>query len=893
MTEAEKRTEKIVEKEIEEEMRQSYLDYSMSVIVGRALPDVRDGLKPVHRRILYAMYDMGMLSNKPFKKSARIVGEVLGKYHPHGDAAVYETMVRMVQDFSLRYTLIRGQGNFGSIDGDNAAAMRYTEVKLRKEAEEMLQDLDKETVRFVPNFDESLKEPSVLPSKFPNLLVNGSSGIAVGMATNIPPYNLREVCQGIIKVIDEPDVTFEELMTIVKGPDFPTGGIIAGRGGIRSAMSTGKGRVIVRAKTEIIEEKGKQTLIINEIPYQVNKAQLIEQIAELVKDKKVIGISDIRDESDREGMRVVIEIKRDSNAEIVLNQLLKHTRMQVTFGIINLVLVNYQPKVLPLKQLMVEFIDHRRDMVRKRTAFDLDKAAKRAHILEGLLVALLHIDKIIDLIKKSNTVEIATQQLVAEYKLSKEQTSAILEMRLQRLTGLEQNKIKDEHKSLLQTIKHLKEILADENKILVIIKDELTQIEKDYGDERRTEISGMEVENINVEDMIEDEQTVVSITHRGYIKRLPIDTYKQQRRGGRGVKAQSTKEEDFVKDIFVASTHDTIMFFTDTGQVHWLKAYEIPQASRTAMGTAIVNLLNIKDNSKIAASIQITEYTDKQFLMMATKRGTIKKTNLMEYSRPRQGGIKAIILEEGDDLIEVKLTDGNQDIILATQEGMAIRFNEQDARPIGRTSKGVRGINLKGNDQLIGMIHAPKDKTVLTVTENGYGKRTAIDEYRVIGRAGVGVRNIITSDRNGKVVAVLDVYDHDDVIFISKNGIIIRTDCKGISVIGRNTQGVRLMKLDEGDRVVSATRIVNEDVETPESKPKQDKPPTPPPKRERRQEETDEVKDTVGEDDFDFILEQTQEEKNNEKHSEQTPQKSEDKSMFDSVRDLNNMLRKR
>ena len=805
---SEKTREKIVKKLIEEEMKSSYLDYSMSVIVGRALPDVRDGLKPVHRRILYAMHQMGMFHNKPFKKSARIVGEVLGKFHPHGDTAVYDSLVRMVQPFSLRYPLIRGQGNFGSIDGDNAAAMRYTEAKLSKLSEEMLKDIEKKTVNFNPNFDSSLKEPSFLPAKLPNLLINGSSGIAVGMATNIPPHNLNEVADAAIHLIDNTDCGINELIQFVKGPDFPTAGIISGTKGIKSAYTTGKGRIIVKAKYNIEEGKKTKRIIVSEIPYMVNKSQLLEEIADLVTDKKIAGISDLRDESDRKGMRIVIILKKDSNHDIVINQLFKHTRLKTTFGVINLALVDGQLKILNLKELLQNYIDHRRNVVRKRTKFDLDKAEDRAHILEGLLVALKDIDSTVKMIKESNSADEAKKVLISKLEISEKQALAILDMRLQRLTGLEQEKIRKEHKELLELIEKLKKILADENKILQIIKEELAELKKNYGDERRTEILEEEEEEMVPEDLIKSENMVVTITHSGYIKRLPVGTYKSQRRGGKGVIAATTKEEDFVEDLFVANTHSYLLFFTNKGKVKWIKVYEIPEASRQSKGKAIINLLRLGEGEKVTAFVPVKEF--KGYLVMVTEKGVIKKTSLELFSRPRKGGIIALSLDEGDDLISVRKTDGERNLIIATRNGIAVRFSEKALRPMGRTARGVRGIRLKNEDKVVEMVVGREERTLLTVTEKGYGKRTPVGDYRLINRGGSGVINIKCTEKNGKVVAVKSVTDEDELMLISKKGIGIRVNAKDVSKIGRATQGVRIMRLSEGDKVVAAARIVKE-----------------------------------------------------------------------------------
>ncbi len=801
--------EKIVDRVIEEEMKQSYLDYSMSVIIGRALPDVRDGLKPVHRRILYAMNDMGMFHNKPFKKSARIVGECLGKYHPHGDTAVYDSMVRMTQDFSLRYPLVQGQGNFGSIDGDRPAAMRYTESRLNKISEEMIKDIDKQTVKFVPNFDNSLKEPSVLPSKIPNLLINGSSGIAVGMATNIPPHNMTEVCESIITTINNPKITIDELFQILKGPDFPTGGIICGKNQIIQAYKTGRGKIIVRSKIEVTEKKGKTALIIKEIPYMVNKAETIKEIARLVNDKKIRNISDIRDESDREGMRIVIELTKNANSKIVINQLFRHTRLQVTFGIIMLALVNNEPKILNLKQLIQEYIKHRQTIVRKRTEFDLKKAQERQHILSGLIIALNNIDSIIKSIKASKTVEEAKKVLISNYKLTEIQAKAVLEMRLQKLSSLEQQKIKQEYEELTKLIEKLNKILADENEILKIIKQELEEIKQNYGDKRRTSIVKEEYESFEEEELIKPEDNIITISHTGYIKRLAVNLYKQQKRGGKGVRAASTKEEDFIEEIFVANTHDYILFFTNKGKLHWLKVYQVPETGKQAKGSSISNLLHLGDDEKISAFVPVKDF-NQGYLMMATKKAIVKKTGLKEFSKPRKGGIMAVNLKNDDELINVIHTSGNDQIILATKNGQAIRFKETDIRPTGRQAAGVRGARLKENDEIIDMVKADDTKTLLTVTENGYGKRTYVKDYRLISRGGSGVRNIICSERNGKVVAVKSITDNDDLMFISKNGITIRTPAKDLRIIGRNTQGLRLMKLSEGDKVVAAAKIVKE-----------------------------------------------------------------------------------
>jgi len=804
---AEPFSEKIIPRVIEEEMKQSYINYAMSVIVSRALPDVRDGLKPVHRRILFAMNEMGLTHDKPFKKSARIVGEVLGKYHPHGDMAVYDAMVRMTQDFSLRYPLVQGQGNFGSIDGDSPAAIRYTEARLNKLAEEMLQDIDKETVEFQDNFDASLREPTVLPCKIPNLLLNGSSGIAVGMATNIPPHNMTEVCNALIAQIDNPDIAIEALMQYVRGPDFPTGATIIGRAGIKSAYTTGYGKITIKSKAKVEEHKNKNRIIISEIPYQVNKAQLVEEIAQLVKDKKVIGISDLRDESDRDGMRVVIDLKKEANPEIVLNQIFKYSRAQVTYSINMLTLVKNQPKILNLKQINQYFIAHRFEVVTKRTQFELTKAKDRAHILKGLIIALENIDGVIKKIRASKDTEQAKAALMRDYTLTDLQAAAILDMKLQKLASLEQEKIRQEHDDLLKLITELNEVLSSDSRRYSIIKDELADIRKSYGDSRKTEISGEEQEEEMIaEDLIKPEDMAVTITRSGYIKRTPISTYRQQKRGGKGIIATDTKEEDFVEKIFVANTHDYLLFFTNLGQVYWLKVHQIPEASRIAMGKAIVNLLEMEKGEFVTATIPIKEFDEGHFLVQATKKGIVKKTSLTAYANPRKGGIRAITLEPGDSLVNVKITDGSEQLLIATKNGMAVKFLEKDVRPVGRISKGVIGIRLR-DDEVIGMVIAKDDQTLLTVTENGYGKRTQISEYRLIGRGGTGVINIQCSERNGKVVSIKAVDDTTELMMISRNGIGIRIPASNISTIGRNTQGVRLMKLEEGDKVVEAAKV--------------------------------------------------------------------------------------
>ncbi|MBT7368593.1 DNA gyrase subunit A, partial [Candidatus Woesearchaeota archaeon] len=782
---------KIVKNLIEDEMKRSYIDYAMSVIVGRALPDVRDGLKPVHRRILFAMGDLGMTFNKPFKKSARIVGEVIGKYHPHGDTAIYDSMVRMAQDFSLRNPLIDGQGNFGSIDGDRAAAMRYTEARLSKIADELLADINKDTVDFFQNFSGEFQEPEVLPAKFPNLLVNGSSGIAVGMATNIPPHNLKEVCGATIELIDNPDASVDELMQHMKGPDFPTGGIICGTLGIKHAFTYGRGKVIVRARAEIQEHKKAHRIFIDEIPYMVNKSQLLEHIASLASQKTIQGISNIKDLSDKSGMRVFIELKSDANPSVILNQLFKHSRLQTTFGIINLSIVNGVPKVLTLKDTIQHFIDYRELVVRRKTEFDLKKAKERAHILEGLIIALDDIDNVIQKIKKSKNADDAKEVLITDYSLTEPQAKAILEMRLQKLASLEQEKIRREHDDIMKIIEDLKAILASREKILDIIKYELSEIRNKYGDDRRTEISFDETtSDIEVEDLIEEADMVVTMSHSGYIKRLNVDTYKSQSRGGRGVIGSGTKDDDFLEHLFIASTHSTVLFFTDKGKVYWLKVYEIPESSRQAKGKAIINLLNLDNDENISAFIPVSQFDDSHFVVFSTKRGSVKKTELLDFSRPRKGGIRAINLREDDSLTDVVLTDGTFNLIIATKKGMAARFSESQVRPMGRTASGVRGIKLKDGDEVIGMVKAEDEKTLFTITENGFGKRTAVGEYRLIGRGGIGVKNIICSERNGCAVTIKNVDEEDELMFISQSGIIIRTAVKGISSIGRNTQGV-------------------------------------------------------------------------------------------------------
>ena len=802
--------EKIIPRQIEDEMKSSYLDYSMSVIVGRALPDVRDGLKPVHRRILYAMHDLGLFHNRSFKKSARIVGEVLGKYHPHGDTAVYDSMVRMVQDFSLRYPLVRGQGNFGSVDGDNAAAMRYTEVKLSKISTTLLADIEKETVKFIPNFDTSLKEPTVLPAMLPNLLVNGSSGIAVGMATNIPPHNLTEVSNAIIHLVDNPDADIFSLMEHVKGPDFPTAGTIIGKTGIKQAYTTGKGKILLRAKTKMEKVRNKSVIIVTELPYQVNKSTLLENMASLVREKKLKDISDLRDESDRDGMRIIIELKLNANSEIVLNQLYKQTSLQTTFGINTIALVNNVPKLLNLKQLLQNYIDHRIDVVTKRTKYDLRIAEERAHILEGLNIALKNIDKTVALIKKSKSPDIANKSLQSTFNITLKQSQAILDMKLQRLTSLETDKITGELREKLELIKKLKEILESKQKTLNIIKKELKGLIETYGGERRTEISNIELVEFNEEAFIKPQEVVITMTNAGYIKRTSIDEYRGQKRGGKGVIAAKTREEDFIEDLFIANTHSSVLFFTNLGRVYWSKVYQFPESGRASKGLPIVNLLGLQKEEKVTSFIPVREFTDKNFILMVTKNGIVKKTKLSAYSKPRKTGIIALTLKKGDSLIGVKLTDGKQQIIIATRKGKAVRFNESEVRSMGRTATGVKGIKLKNKDLVIGIVMAEDEKSLLTITKNGYGKRTLISNYRLTHRATSGIINIQCSERNGTVAAINSVTEEDEVMFISQKGITIRTPSNGISQIGRNTQGVRLMRLGKGDKVVSAAKIVGE-----------------------------------------------------------------------------------
>ena len=801
---------------IEDEMKKSYIDYAMSVIVQRALPDVRDGLKPVHRRILYAMQEAGMSSNKPYKKSARIVGEVLGKYHPHGDSSVYEAIVRLAQDFSTRYLLVDGHGNFGSVDGDSAAAMRYTEVRMSKIAEEMLEDIEKETVDFVPNYDESLKEPSVLPAKIPALLVNGSSGIAVGMATNIPPHNLCEVIDGLIMLIDNPEIEIPELMTVIKGPDFPTGAMILGTDGIVSAYTTGRGVVKIRCQAHIEPmPKNKSRIIVTELPYQVNKARLIENIAQLVQDKVIDGITDLRDESDRKGMRVVIELRHDVVPDVILNQLYKHTKMQDSFGIIMLALVKNQPMVLNLKQILEYYIEHQKEIITRRTRYELGKAKERAHILEGLKIALDHLDEVIKTIRASANAEIARAALVEKFALSERQAQAILDMRLQRLTGLERKKIDDEYVDVLETIDWLNSVLADEYKVFNIIKEDLLEVKKRFGDARRTQLT-IDTSNIEIADLIAEEDIIITISHQGYIKRQSLDTFHNQKRGGKGVRGGSGKKvDDFIEHLMLGSTHSNILFFTNKGRVYRQKGYEIPEGSRTVKGTSIVNLLPLEGGEKITAVIPVKEFIDNQFLFMATNRGTVKKTTLTDFDSTRKIGLNAITLDDGEDLIDVKLTDGHSSIILATRNGLAIHFSEDDVRPMGRTAHGVRGILLGVDDIVVSMDTVPENGEVLTATEEGMGKRTMASEYRVQTRGGKGVINLRVTEKTGHVVGALVLLPQQEIIMVTAAGLIIRLTADGISKFGRNAQGVKLIDLNGADKVV-AIAVVEEEADEEE-----------------------------------------------------------------------------
>ena len=806
----EENARRIVKVDIEKEMKKSYIDYAMSVIVSRALPDVRDGLKPVHRRILYSMNELNLTPDKAFRKSAYITGDVLGKYHPHGDASVYDALVRMAQDFSLRYPLVNGHGNFGSVDGDPPAAMRYTEAKMHKVTLEMLADLDKNTVDFMPNYDEKLQEPTVLPARIPALLLNGSQGIAVGMATNVPPHNLNEICDAAIKLIDEDNVTDDELLNIVKGPDFPTGGIIVGREGIRDAYLTGRGKIIVRAKTDIEEYgNGRYRIVVTELPYMVNKSRLVEYIADLVKDKRIDGISDLRDESDRDGMRICIELKKEANPKVILNQLLKYTQMQDTFGAIMLALVDGKPQILTLRQMIEHYIAHRQDVITRRTKFELDKALARSHILEGLRIAIDNIDEIISIIR--NSYNDAQEKLMERFGLSEIQAKAILDMQLRTLQGLQREKIEQEYEDLQKFIKRCREILGSEKLVYDLIKEDLLDIKKKYGDERRTTFMAAEGEFV-AEDLIKDEDVVVTMSHYGYIKRMTVDTYRAQKRGGRGITGMQTKQDDFVEQMFIASTHNTIMFFTNKGKVYRLKCYDVPEASRIAKGTAIVNLLQLDGDERVTAIIPVQVFSEGQFLIMATKQGTIKKTSLMEYNNNRKTGLQAIALKDDDELIDVRLTDGERNIVMVTREGMSITFSESDVRAMGRVSQGVRGIRLDEGDYVVGM-EPIYDQTqcLLTITENGFGKRTELSEYRVQSRDGKGVITYKITPKTGKVVGIKVVKDEDEVMLITDTGILIRISCKDISVLGRSTQGVTLIRSNDGGVVSSIAKISNDD----------------------------------------------------------------------------------
>ncbi len=811
--------ENVLNRDIVEEMRESYLNYSMSVIVSRALPDVRDGLKPVHRRILYGMNDLGVQWNRSHKKSARIVGDVMGKYHPHGDSSVYDALVRMAQDFSMRYQLVDGQGNFGSIDGDSAAAMRYTEARMTRMGGEMLRDLEKNTVDYIPNFDETLKEPAVLPSMLPTLLINGSEGIAVGMATKIPPHNLTEIVTATIALVDNPEMTIDELMEHVKGPDFPTAAMIQGVDGIKQAYETGRGKVLMRARAVVETNKqGRSSIIINEIPYQVNKANLIEAIANLVRNKRVEGISDVRDESDKEGIRIVVETKRDAIPEVILNQLYAYTQLQDTYGMILLALVNGVPKVLSLRQMLQHFIDFRHDIVVRRTKFDLKVAEERAHILEGLKIALDNIDEVIAIIRGSKDANHAREGLMNSFDLSERQAQAILDMRLQKLTSLEVEKVVAEYKELIQLIAKLKGILESRVQRMAIIKEELENIRAVYGDERRTEILPFG-KDFSIEDMIAEEDTVITITHEGYIKRTPVGTYRRQRRGGRGLQGATAKDDDFVEHLFIANTHNYMLFFTDQGKCYWLKVHEIPQGGRATRGRAVVNLIGCQPGERVEAFVSVKEFDDRHYIVMATKRGQVKKTVLSAYGHPRKGGIYAIDIRENDKLIDARITDGENDILLGTLEGKSIRFSEQNIRPSGRKTMGVRGISLATeDDEVVGMVIVKREGTILVATERGYGKRTDVIQYRTQTRGGKGVMTMRTTDKVGKMVAIMEVVDTDDLMVITNRGVLIRQPISTIRTIGRVTQGVRLIKLDDGTNISSITRVIHqdEDLEEPE-----------------------------------------------------------------------------
>ena len=805
--------ERLIQINIEDEMKSSYLDYAMSVIVGRALPDVRDGFKPVHRRILHGMNEMGLAHNRPYRKSAKIVGEIMGNYHPHGDSAIYDTLVRMAQDFNMRYPLVDGQGNFGSVDGDPPAAMRYTEARSTKLAEEMLADIDMDTVDFTPNYDESRMEPRVLPARVPNLLINGGNGIAVGYATSIPTHNLAEVVDGLMLVLENPEVTIEQLMKKIPGPDFPTAGFIYGKQGIKDAYKTGRGLLSLRAKAviETDERTERDRIIVTEIPYQVNKARLIEKIADLIQDKKLEGISDLRDESDRDGMRIVIELKRGEIALIILNNLYKHTQLQTTFGVIMLALVNNRPAVLTLKQILEAFVEHRREVVVRRTAFQLRKAEERAHILEGLKIALDHLDAVIQLIRRSQSPDIARTGLMREFQLTEIQASAILDMKLQRLTQLERNKLIEEYQEILKRMEYLRSVLGSEALVRKIIKEELLAIKEEYKDERRTQIVSEEAD-INVEDLIAEEEVVVTVTHAGYIKRNPVSLYRAQRRGGKGKIGMGVKDEDFVETLFTASTHDYLLFFTDAGKVFWLKVHEIPEAGRAAKGKAMVNLLALSGDEKVTATLPVKEFRDDRYVFMATRQGVIKKTELSAYSNPRQGGIIALSLDDGDKLIGVQITDGQREILLGTRQGIVIRFKEDEVRPMGRTAHGVRGITLEEGNQVIGMETITPDSTtaVLTITENGFGKRTPVSEYRLQGRGGKGIISVKTTERNGLAVGFVQVRENDEIMMMSSKGKILRCRVDKIREVGRNTQGVRVLEMEEtDDRVVGVARLAD------------------------------------------------------------------------------------
>jgi DNA gyrase subunit A len=805
--------EKIILINIEEEMKTAYIDYSMSVIVSRALPDVRDGLKPVHRRVLYGMLDLGVLSNRPYKKSARIVGEVLGKYHPHGDSSVYDTMVRMAQDWSLRYTLVDGQGNFGSVDGDSPAAMRYTEARLKKIAEEMLADIDKDTVDFRPNFDDSLTEPTVLPAKLPNLLVNGASGIAVGMATNMPPHNLTEAVNAIVAYIDNRDIDVAGLMQYVKAPDFPTGGIIYGYEGVREAFETGRGRIIIRAANSIEQNGDRDRIVVTEIPYMLNKAELIKKIADLVNEKKLEGISDIRDESDRDGMRIVFDLKRDAITNVVLNNLYKYTALQSSFSVNNIALVNGRPVMLNLKDLIVHFVEHRHEVVVRRTKYELAQAEKRAHILEGYLIALDNLDEVIRMIRESATPNEAQEGLMTKFGLSEIQAKAILELRLRVLTGMERDKIKEEYNELMKLISYLKEVLADEGLRMKIIKEELIEIRDKYGDERKTQIV-YAADDLRIEDMIADEDVVITISHMGYIKRTPLAEYRRQNRGGTGSKGTATRDEDFLEHLFIASTHNYLLLFTEQGRCFWMRAFEVPEGTKTSKGRAIQNLINLPPDDKVKAYINVKtlsdeDYINNNYIIMCTKNGVIKKTTLEAYSRPRQNGINAITVRDGDTLLEAKLTNGKSEVMVATRQGKVVRFNESNVRPMGRNASGVRGVTLgEGNDEVIGMITVNgHDSDVMVVSEKGYGKRSDIEEYRVTNRGGKGVKTINITEKTGNLVSIQDVTDLNDLMIITKDGITIRLAVSSLRVLGRNTQGVRLINIREGDEIAAVAKI--------------------------------------------------------------------------------------